>query len=257
MLWPFHCFYYEFRKSTIITLIRNIFPIGKNGVRFRDFMFGDILTSLTRPFSSIALAMCLFSCQECRLENTRLNCDRKSVAALVLILSPFIIRLFQCLNRFYYTKMAWPHLGNALKYCGGITYNLFSWIYSRNKPEYHYQFVIIGIIANSYMLFWDIYMDWNLARSFSFKNNFFLREIIVYPKWMYYWAIVINSILRFTWLTSLLEKQPLNEEAMVFILSLLEIYRRTQWSLFRIENENTNNPEKYRTTLDIPQLPLD
>jgi hypothetical protein len=35
------------------------------------------------------------------------------------------------------------------------------------------------------------------------------------------------------------------------------VYRRTQWTLFRVENENANNPEKYRTVLDIPELPLD
>ena len=42
-----------------------------------------------------------------------------------------------------------------------------------------------------------------------------------------------------------------------FMLSILEAYRRIQWSMFRIENENTNNPEKYRAILDIPELPLE
>ena len=153
IMWPYHCFYYIFRKNIIITFIRNLFPFGKGGVRFRDFMFGDILTSLVRPFTSLSIAMCLLSCDQCRIENKRLGCDRNSIAALSLMLSPFIIRLFQCLNRFYYTKMAWPHLGNALKYCGGISYNLFSWLFARYKGEYYYEFLIVGIVANSYMLF--------------------------------------------------------------------------------------------------------
>lgn len=97
-------------------------------------------------------------------------------------------------------------------------------------------------------------MDWNLARLKS--HNFFLRAKITYPKWMYYSAIIINSFLRFTWLTSFVTL-PIGDESKVFILSILEVYRRTQWTLFRVENENTNNPEKYRTILDIPELPLD
>jgi hypothetical protein len=221
-------------------------------------MFGDVLTSLVRPLSSLSLSFCLLSCEECHIEHKRLDCNRNSTIALCLILSPFIIRLFQCLNRYYYTKMAWPHLGNALKYTGGIAYNTFSWLYANNKELYYYEFLIIGLVANSYMLFWDLYMDWNLIRSFK-KNNFFLRDKIVYPKWMYYTAVFTNSILRFTWLTSLPTANNfialyISDEMKVFYLSILEIMRRTQWSLYRIENENTNNPEKYRAVLEIPEL---
>ena len=256
MLWPFHCFYYRFRKSVMITLIRNIFPVGKGGVRFRDFMFGDVLTSLTRPFASMCISFCLFFCQECRESNIRSNCNRNSITALCFILAPFIIRFFQCLNRYYYTKAAWPHLANALKYCGGLTYNTIAWLFAVYKDEYFVYFVVSGVVANCYMLFWDIYMDWNLAR--SFKKNFFLRDKIIYPRWMYYSAIVINTMLRFTWITSIPSlNPPISDETKVFFLSVLEIYRRIQWSLFRIENENTNNPEKYRTILDIPQLPFE
>ena len=39
------------------------------------------------------------------------------------------------------------------------------------------------------------------------------------------------------------------------MLSLLEIIRRIVWCIIRIENENTTNPEKYRTILTIPELP--
>ena len=42
-----------------------------------------------------------------------------------------------------------------------------------------------------------------------------------------------------------------------FILALGEAYRRTQWSIFRVENENINNFEKYRAIMEIPKLPED
>ena len=44
-------------------------------------------------------------------------------------------------------------------------------------------------------------------------------------------------------------------EAMFFLLALGEAYRRAQWSLFRVENENINNFEKYRAIMEIPKLP--
>jgi hypothetical protein len=46
-------------------------------------------------------------------------------------------------------------------------------------------------------------------------------------------------------------------EGHTLFLGILEIYRRAQWSLFRLENENINNYEKYRTVLEIPRLPKD
>jgi len=36
------------------------------------------------------------------------------------------------------------------------------------------------------------------------------------------------------------------------ILCLGEGFRRAQWAAIRLENENVNNFEKYRTLLEIP-----
>lgn len=252
-VFPCRCFYSSFRFGVLITLFKNIFPIGKNGVKFADFMFGDVLTSLTRPLSSITLSFCLFSCDNCMMNNDRFYCNRKDLAALCITLAPFIIRFFQCLNRFYYTKQAWPHLANALKYTGGIINTYVSWRYSRGSVSF-LVFVIIGVVANSYMLFWDIKMDWRLGEFGS--KNFFLRDKLTYPKRFYYMVIVINAILRFTWVYNLISV-PIDDELKLFFFSLLEVYRRTQWGILRVENENLHNPEKYRTILDIPSLPND
>jgi len=37
----------------------------------------------------------------------------------------------------------------------------------------------------------------------------------------------------------------------------LDIIRRGLWALIRIENENLNNPEHYRSFLTIPDLPIE
>lgn len=36
------------------------------------------------------------------------------------------------------------------------------------------------------------------------------------------------------------------------ISTIVEAFRRAQWSLIRIENENVNNFERYRNILQIP-----
>ena len=257
-IFPFHCSYLEFRKGIFITLLRNFAPFTKNSVRFRDFVFGDVLTSINKPLASLLLSFCLFTCNECKTENIRnSSCNRNTIGCLVVLFFPFLIRFSQCINRYAYTREAWPHLGNSLKYIGGMLNVVFGWLYG-NNTDYFKSHLIVGLVSTSYMTFWDFYMDWNLLR---FKAKFLLlRDNIVYPRQYYYCAMVSNVLLRYLWLTNFISNENLfgiNDEVRNFILAVLEAYRRIQWGVFRVENENTNNPEKYREILEIPQLPDD
>ena len=254
---PFHILYYSFRKGVIKVLIRNFFPIGKNTVRFKDFLFGDILTSLNKPFASLILGYCLMRCQECETEVKRISeCNRETVPCLIVLFYPFFIRFTQCINRYYYTRQKWPHLGNTLKYVGGLSNAICAWLYGRYKTDWSlYAHIAVGIVSQSYMLFWDIYVDWGLGRCNG--KNFFLRDKIVYPKKMYYMAIIIDAILRFSWTWNFIPIDKSLDEWKNLVTALLEAYRRIQWCVFRIENENWTNPENYRAILAIPELPLD
>lgn len=258
-MWPFHIFYYYFRKGIMATFLKNLFPFGKNGVRFKDFVFGDILTSLVKPLTSFSLALCLLGCSSCQASNERYDCNRNSNSALALTLSPYIIRFFQCINRWYYTKLAWPHAFNALKYLAAFTNAYIGWLYNNNVVGV-YVFILVGFGAVCYLLFWDYYMDWGLFRELDNKEGkYFLRKKLMYPGRYYYSAMIINFILRFIWLlnfVSLGMKDKVAEgEIKNLFFSVVEVLRRIQWSLFRVENENCNNLEKYRTVLDMPVLP--
>jgi hypothetical protein len=137
LIFPFHCFYLRFRSELWIVLIRNIFPIGKTGVKFRDFIFGDVLTSLTKPFASLVLSFCLLSSRECKEKNTSFSCNRKTVSCLLIMLLPYIIRFFQCLNKLIYTKQN-HHGANMAKYCFGFANVLFAWLYDNGKIKIKY-----------------------------------------------------------------------------------------------------------------------
>ena len=253
---PFHIMYFGFRKGIIKVLIRNLFPIGKNTVRFRDFLFGDILTSLNKPFTSLIVGYCLLTCTDCQSKNQRASyCNRDTIPCFIILLYPFFIRFTQCLNRLYFTRQKWPHLGNAIKYLGGLSNTIFSWLYSTNKTTTFLALhILVGILSQGYMLFWDIYVDWGLGRC---GKHFFLREKIVYPKFWYYGAMIIDAILRFSWTWNFISIDKKYDEWKNLIMAILEAYRRIQWCIFRFENEFWTNPENYRTIMAIPELPLD
>ena len=256
LLIPLNIIYYDFRKGIIITFIKNLFPFGKKGVRFRDFLFGDILTSLSKPFCSLVFTFCLIGNKECREKNIRVsNCNRNTIGCFIILLYPNFIRLTQCINRLYYTKSLWPHFFNLLKYTGGIINIIFTWLYAKNdKTIFLILYIIIAIIVNLYQSFWDIYVDWGLGRIHS--SNFFLRDTIVYPKEFYYIAIVLDVLIRYSWTLDFIHlNKKKYDEWKNLLFAVIELYRRVQWCIIRIENENTTNPEKYREILTIPEIP--
>ena len=254
---PFNYFYYHFRMGIIHIFFGNLFPIGKKAVLFRDFLFGDSLTSLSKPINSLVLAGCLFACKKCRDNNIRMpSCNRDTVYCLIINIYFPLNRVMQCLNRYYYTHLLWPHFANLIKNIVNILSIYFIWNYSQHKDSgfNHALCFVFGLFATTYQLGWDVYVDWGLGRPEA--KIFLLRDKIIYPRKFYYIAILLNIIIRFSWLLGYIElnKNKFDEWRNLF-LSLLEVFRRILWCIIRIENENTTNPEKYRTILTIPELP--
>lgn len=62
--------------------------------------------------------------------------------------------------------------------------------------------------------------------------------------------------MRFFWIITLFAFNDIDwvkqSQLIILLQSLIEGFRRAQWSLIRIENENVNNFERYRNILQIP-----
>ncbi|KAI9485832.1 MAG: EXS family-domain-containing protein, partial [Benjaminiella poitrasii] len=107
----------------------------------------------------------------------------------------------------------------------------------------------ICLFNSAYTSFWDIKMDWGLMKSDS--KYTLLRDELVFYRWVYYVAIPINIILRFSWTLSIVTL-PINNLLLGILVALLEAYRRIQWNFFRLENEHLNNCGQYRAIKEIP-----
>lgn len=86
------------------------------------------------------------------------------------------------------------------------------------------------------------------------KQYPFLRKNLVYPVWVYYFAIVEDIILRFGWIItiSLTEFSGIEAGLVVSLLAPMEMFRRFVWNCIRLENEQLNNCGLFRAVRDIP-----
>ncbi|PWN43947.1 EXS-domain-containing protein [Ceraceosorus guamensis] len=237
------------RQWFVRSLVR-VFAAGLLfGVEFRDFFIGDELNSLAWPISNLWVIGCEYN-KSWRPPTCNPNGTFWTAALSSL---PALLRLGQCIRRFEDSKRtAYLHLVNAAKYTAGV---IFYWSYLNYR--YHgsgrqRDLIFWCFFATLYSLYagsWDLLMDWSVLRPRA--KHWMLRDEITWPPAFYYFAIISNTLLRFSW-TIYLFPGPASATLKVFIIALLEALRRLQWNVFRLENEHLGNVDMYRTTRETP-----
>ncbi|KAJ6815603.1 SPX and EXS domain-containing protein 1 isoform X1 [Iris pallida] len=264
LIFPFDIFYLSSRYYFLRTLYRIVLPL--QAITFSDFFLADILTSMSKVLSDLERSIC-------RMVNRQVAtiawfeadsiCGSHSLAIPLVLVFPYLFRLFQCLRQYKDTKER-TSLLNAIKYSTAIP------VISISALKYHVLhetwtsflrplWLMSSVINSSYSFYWDVARDWDLSvftRIFKFKNPHICTNILYGRLWVYYWVIGSNLILRCTW-TYKLSAHLRHNYMSVFTITALEIVRRFQWIFFRVENEwnkmTTAKPSIELSTDDIPK----
>mmetsp|Transcript_13148 Transcript_13148/g.22246 ORF Transcript_13148/g.22246 Transcript_13148/m.22246 type:complete len:273 (-) Transcript_13148:259-1077(-) len=205
---PFlRCGYRSARYQLGITLYNiAISPFGR--VRFRDFFFADIITSMGQTLKDLGTSGYFFLTKDFRIDKA--PSGKNPVLKryqLVVALLPFWFRLFQCLHKYYHTGMR-VHLFNAGKYTSKIvpvliaSDVLFNPGNNKVNGAHFPAFLFFNTLATLYCLVWDYYMDWGFFRSTDPRKPL-LRNETKFSNRFYYSAMVINCLLRFWWVIGL------------------------------------------------------
>ncbi|RUP44803.1 EXS family-domain-containing protein [Jimgerdemannia flammicorona] len=228
LLCPFPILYRSSRWWLIRTMVR-ILLSGFLQVEFCDFFMADGLASISYSFWTFGYFICTYYNHTYDIVNV-CNIPHMWMAPFVAAL-PAWWRLMQCLRR-YCDSRQYFHLVNAGKYFVSI---LTSIMVGPKRiidiPATKFAWIAISVSSSIYSLIWDLVMDWNL-----FTQNRRLRNNLVFQRWVYYFAIISNTFLRFIWIITLGSSTTL-----AFVAALLEMCRRIQWNIFRLENEHLHN----------------
>jgi len=149
---------------------------------------------------------------------------------------------------------------NAGKYISALSVIIATYYWSTSRLDDRV-YVMSYAFNTIYCMMWDYFMDWGVFMGTK-PGYKLLRDKLKYPHYFYFIFMVLNFFLRFAWVATLLPttmfKPTFNDmQGINLILSVMEFYRRSQWSLLRVENENVNNFEKYRISMDIPTIQVD
>jgi hypothetical protein len=205
---PWHCFYLTARLEMLKTLVEVLIS-PFTVVTFKHFIVADILTSFVNPLKDLGATGCFFINGLWRDSSLPLASDPQSCPGLktydyIVMFIPFWIRLAQSLRRYRDNKLKW-NLVNAAKYVSIMIFISFFVQYEQTKSsKWLAVYVGYGIFNSIYCLGWDFYMDWGLFRSFDPETRFLRTSKLLLPRWVYYFAILANIVLRFLWVFQIL-----------------------------------------------------
>ncbi|CAN1843805.1 SPX and EXS domain-containing protein 1 [Linum perenne] len=105
LIFPFDIFYLSTRYFLLRTLWRILFPL--QAITFSDFFVADILTSMSKVFSDMERSVCRMVHRQVAtiawFEADSI-CGSHSVAIPMVLVLPYLFRLFQCLRQYKDTR---------------------------------------------------------------------------------------------------------------------------------------------------------
>lgn len=244
-----------FHKNARWWIIRStlrVITAGLVRVEFRDFWLGDQFCSLYYTSINLGFLVCAYTHHFAPDVGGTCSTNR-TWATPVLASLPYLWRLGQSFRRYADSREVKTHLVNAGKYSCSVVYYFFYYNYrirGSHRNATFALFIVFATINSCFSLAWDLIMDWNLFRRNS--RHRFLRNELGFrsQQWFYYFAILTNIPLRFSWVIYVAPDTSLQLKG--FLVSLVETYRRWQWNFIRVESEHVGNVDGFRVTRDVP-----
>lgn len=156
-------------RQSVFRGLRKTLVAPCHAVHFRDVIFADLLTSMSRGFTALESLYCIIQADEDTLMNsTSQHCSPVLVVGLMAV--PYWWRFQQCLRKYRDGRKAFPDLVNALKYFTafplifvdklGTSMASSGLIATEDIPRLWF---LCALVNSLYSFLWDITMDWGFA----------------------------------------------------------------------------------------------
>ncbi|KAL9401942.1 hypothetical protein Peur_005791 [Populus x canadensis] len=246
---------YRSSRYRFLCVIRNIVLSPLYKVVMLDFFMADQLCSQVPMLQNLEHVACYYLTGSYKTQDYGYCMRAKHYRDLAYAVSfiPYYWRAMQCARR-WFDEGQINHLVNLGKYVSAMLAAGAKVAYEREKSVgWLCLVVVISSAATIYQLYWDFVMDWGLLQMNS-KNPWLRNELVLRRKFIYYFSMGLNLILRLAWLQTVLHSnfEHVDNRVTGLFLASLEVIRRGQWNFYRLENEHLNNAGKYRAVKTVP-----
>lgn len=226
------------------------------GVDFPVIWTTDQFISLVNPLRDMAYTACYYTQLDLKNSTSSAKCSNSVEVLFVAGCIALIMRVLQCIKVGYDNKHYFfaPSFYNTLKYLSSLLTLLFSFLYTSADKNIFWAWVVFAMISTCFSFYWDIYFDWGLLQ--KSKRNPYLRDDLCYGgRGLYYFIMIINFVLRLSWVFSLSPNIVASFHILPVLFSLItgsvEIIRRGVWNLLRVEKEHLANCEQFKAVSGV------
>ncbi|KAL1556615.1 Phosphate transporter PHO1 1, variant 2 [Salvia divinorum] len=254
LICPFNVIYKSSRYR-LLSVIRNIVLSPLYKVLMLDFFMADQLCSQVPTLRNIEYIACYYITGSYKTQDYNYCTSTtyyKDLAYAVSFL-PYYWRALQCARR-WFDEGHKSHLLNLGKYVSAMLAAGAKMAYEKEKTVgWLCLVVIMSSAATVYQLYWDFVKDWGLLQ-FNSKNPWLRDELVLRHKFIYYFSLGLNLVLRLAWLQTVFHYnfEKVDYRVTMLFLAALEVVRRGQWNFYRLENEHLNNAGKFRAVKIVP-----
>ncbi|KAI8527591.1 hypothetical protein RHMOL_Rhmol12G0087200 [Rhododendron molle] len=251
---PFNIFYKSSRYR-FLQVIRNIILSPLYKVVMLDFFMADQLCSQVPMLRNLEYVACYYITGSFKNQDYGYCMRTKNYRDLAYAVSflPYYWRAMQCARR-WFDEGQTSHLVNLGKYASAMLAAGAKVVYEKERSVGWLCLVVaMSSGATVYQLYWDFVKDWGLLQ-FHSKNPWLRNELMLRQKFIYFFSMGLNLVLRLAWLQTVLHYNIGSVDYRVtgLFLAALEVIRRGQWNFYRLENEHLNNAGKFRAVKTVP-----
>ncbi|CAN1312770.1 Phosphate transporter PHO1 homolog 1 [Linum perenne] len=251
---PFNIFYQSSRYR-FLCVIRNIILSPLYKVVMLDFFMADQLCSQVPMLRNLEYVACYYVTGSYKTQdyNYCMRAGHYRDLSYAVSFLPYYWRAMQCARR-WFDEGETSHLVNLGKYVSAMLAAGAKVAYEKDSSlGWLCVVVAMSSAATIYQLYWDFVKDWGLLQMDS-KNPWLRNELMLRQKFIYYFSMGLNMVLRLAWLQTVLHSsfEHVDYRVTGLFLAALEVIRRGHWNFYRLENEHLNNAGKFRAVKTVP-----
>ncbi|KAM7276203.1 hypothetical protein ACFE04_018069 [Oxalis oulophora] len=246
---------YKSSRIRFLRVLRNIVLSPLYKVVMLDFFMADQLCSQVPMLRNLEYVACYYITGSYKNQDWGYCMRAKHYRTLAYAVSflPYYWRAMQCARR-WFDEGETSHLVNLGKYVSAMLAAGAKVAYEKERGiGWLCVVVVMSSGATVYQLYWDFVKDWGLLQTNS-KNPWLRNELMLRQKFIYYFSMALNLVLRLAWLQTVLHYnfEHVDYRVTGLFLASLEVIRRGQWNFYRLENEHLNNAGKFRAVKNVP-----